>query len=142
MKVPYSWLKEFVEVDLPAEALADRHTMAGLEVEELVRVGEDLGAMRVGQIKTCGKHPNADKLLVLRIDLGEMGPRQLVAGLAAYYTPEELIGKVIIVVANLKPRKMKFGLSEGMVLAGVGQGGAGLALATFEDQLLPGDKIS
>ncbi len=71
MKVPYSWLREFVEVGLPAEVLADRLTMAGLEVEELVRVGEDLGAMRVGQIKTCGKHPNADKLTLCEVFDGQ-----------------------------------------------------------------------
>jgi phenylalanyl-tRNA synthetase beta chain len=71
MKVPYSWLKEFVEVDLPAEALADRLTMAGLEVEELVRVGEDLGKMRVGQIKKSEKHPNADKLTLCEVFDGE-----------------------------------------------------------------------
>ncbi len=71
MKVPYSWLREFVDVDLPAEALADRLTMAGLEVEELVRVGEELRDMKVGEIKTCEKHPNADKLTLCEVFDGE-----------------------------------------------------------------------
>jgi len=71
MKVPYSWLREFVDVDLPAEALADRLTMAGLEVEELVRVGDELRDMKVGQIKTSKKHPNADKLTLCEVFDGE-----------------------------------------------------------------------
>jgi len=71
MKVPYSWLREFVEVDVPAEALADRLTMAGLEVTDLVRVGDELRDMKVGQIKTCGKHPNADKLQLCTVFDGE-----------------------------------------------------------------------
>jgi phenylalanyl-tRNA synthetase beta chain len=71
MKVPYSWLREFVDVDVPAEALADRLTMAGLEVESLVRLGDDLREMRVGQIKSCGKHPNADKLTLCEVFDGE-----------------------------------------------------------------------
>ena len=71
MKVPYSWLKEFVDVDLPAEELADTLTMAGLEVEELVRIGDELRDMRVGQIKTSGKHPNADKLTLCTVFDGE-----------------------------------------------------------------------
>ncbi len=71
MKVPYSWLREFVAVDVPAEALADRLTMAGLEVTDLVRVGDELRDMKVGQIKTCGKHPNADKLQLCTVFDGE-----------------------------------------------------------------------
>ena len=99
---------------------------------------------RAIQTSELGLTPmNDGKLIRLAVDLGEGRPRQVFAGIrASYPDPSTLIGKQVIVVANLKPRKMKFGLSEGMVLAGVGQGGAGLALATFEDQLLPGDKIS
>ncbi|HEY0709413.1 MAG TPA: hypothetical protein VGG33_21570 [Polyangia bacterium] len=65
--------------------------------------------------------PEADKLLRLMVDLGEGRLRQIFTGLRAYYPdPTLLIGERVVVVANLKPRQMKFGLSEGMILAGGG----------------------
>ncbi len=63
--------------------------------------------LRVGKIVEAGKHPNADKLLLLKVDLGEESPRTILAGVAQWYKPEELVGKEIVVVANLKPRKMR-----------------------------------
>ncbi len=84
----------------------------------------------------------ADKLLRLAVDLGEGRTRQVFAGIRkAYPDPSVLVEKKVIVVANLKPRKMKFGLSEGMVLAGVGDDDR-LSVATFVGDLLPGDKVS
>ncbi len=59
----------------------------------------------------------ADKLLKLTLDVGELGKRQVFAGIKSQYAPETLIGRLTVVVANLAPRKMRFGLSEGMVLA-------------------------
>ncbi len=59
----------------------------------------------------------ADKLLKLTLDLGELGKRQVFAGIKSQYAPEALIGRLTVVVANLAPRKMRFGMSEGMVLA-------------------------
>jgi methionyl-tRNA synthetase len=75
------------------------------------------------------------------VDLGEERLRQVFAGIrSAYQDPEELIGKKVIVVANLKSRKMTFGVSEGMVLAGGGK--RRLTVASFNGDLLPGDKVS
>ena len=72
--------------------------------------------LRVATVLECKAHPNADKLLVLQLDVdGEK--RQICAGLRAHYQPEQLVGKQIIVVANLAPRTMRGEVSQGMLLA-------------------------
>ncbi|MFH1835077.1 MAG: methionine--tRNA ligase [Methanobacteriota archaeon] len=73
--------------------------------------------LRVGEIKKVGDHPNADKLYVLEVDLGPLGLRTLVAGIKESYGKDELVGKKIIVVANLKPVKIRGVESKGMLLA-------------------------
>jgi len=75
------------------------------------------------------------------VDLGEGRLRQIFAGIrSAYPDPRKLVGRQVVVVANLKPRLMKFGLSEGMILAGVGKDNLGIV--TFDGKLKPGDKVS
>ncbi|MBQ4133573.1 MAG: methionine--tRNA ligase subunit beta, partial [Desulfovibrionaceae bacterium] len=73
--------------------------------------------LRVGTIVAAEKHPNADKLFRLEIDLGEEKPRQILSGLAEYFTPDELVGRQVCVVANLAPREMRGLVSHGMLLA-------------------------
>jgi len=72
--------------------------------------------LRVAKVLEASDHPNADKLLVLKIDVGGE-QRQLLAGLKAYYSAEELVGKSIVIIANLEPRKMRGLESQGMLLA-------------------------
>lgn len=72
--------------------------------------------LRVAKVLECREHPNADKLLVLKIDLGSE-QRQICAGLKNHYKPEDLIGRLIVVVANLEPRTMRGEVSQGMLLA-------------------------
>ncbi len=72
--------------------------------------------LRVAKVLSAEEHPNADKLLVLKIDLGGE-ERQLIAGLKPYMEPGSLVGKTIIVVVNLEPRKMRGLESQGMLLA-------------------------
>lgn len=72
--------------------------------------------LRVGTVVSCAKHPDAEKLLVAQVNLGEDQPRQIVAGLADRFTPEELTGKQVVVVANLAPRKLRGLMSQGMIL--------------------------
>ena len=74
--------------------------------------------LKVGKVIKCEKHPNADKLLVSQIDVGEETPRQIVSGIADVYSPEEFVGKKVIVVTNLKSAKLRGVESQGMVLAG------------------------
>jgi len=72
--------------------------------------------LRVGTVLTAEKHPDADKLLVVKVALGEPEPRQIVAGLADRFSPDELVGKQVVVVANLAPRKLRGVQSQGMIL--------------------------
>ncbi len=73
--------------------------------------------LRVATVLEAEPHPNADRLLKLQIDLGPLGRRQICAGVKAYYNPEDLVGKQIICVANLAPRKIRGEESNGMLLA-------------------------
>jgi methionine--tRNA ligase beta chain len=108
---------------------------------------DDLGRidLRVGIVREAANVPEAQKLIRLMVDLGEGRLRQIFTGLRAYYPdPAVLVGQRVVVVANLKPRQMKFGLSEGMVLAGGAEGSAH-RIATFADAPdapKPGDKIT
>jgi methionyl-tRNA synthetase len=85
---------------------------APIEYEDFAKV-----ALRVGKVLSAERHPNADKLLVLKVDLGEAQPRTICAGIAAFYAPEAIVGKSVVVVANLKPRKLRGVESNGMILA-------------------------
>ncbi|QRG67782.1 methionine--tRNA ligase [Brevibacillus choshinensis] len=88
--------------------------------------------LRVAQVVECAKHPNADKLLILQLDLG-YEKRQVVSGIAKYYTPEEMVGKKVILVANLKPVKLRGEMSQGMILAA--SAGDQLTLATVDPSM-------
>ena len=89
-----------------------------VEEDDLITI-EDFKKVElvVGTVEECKKHPDADKLLVSKINLGKE-TRQIVSGIADYYSPEEFVGKKVIVVANLKPAKLRGVESQGMVLAG------------------------
>lgn len=93
--------------------------------------------LRVGVVKKVEDHPNADKLYILTVDIGE--ERRLVAGLKAFYSKEELIGKRIIVVKNLKKKKIRGVVSEGMLLAA--DDGSNVALLTTLHKVETGTKV-
>ena len=76
--------------------------------------------LKVGKIVGAEKHPNADRLLVLKVDVGEAAPRTIVAGIAKKFAPEELVGRSVVVVCNLIPAKLRGIMSEGMLLAAGG----------------------
>lgn len=94
--------------------------------------------LRVAQVLEVEPVKKADKLLKLQLDLG-YEKRQVVSGIAQYYTPEELVGKKVICVTNLKPVKLRGELSQGMILAGSGEGK--LSVATVPDSLPNGSKV-
>ncbi len=96
--------------------------------------------LRVGTVVSAGPVPKADRLLLLKVDIGEAEPRQIVAGLAESWTPETLTGMQVVVVANLKPRKLRGHLSQGMVLAVRTDGG--LELLNPTGPVSPGAKVS
>ena len=94
--------------------------------------------LRTARVVKAEKHPRADRLLRLEVDLGHER-RQIVAGIAAHYRPEELVGKTVIVVANLRPRVIRGVESQGMVLAA--EDGQGLALLTTDRPIAEGSRI-
>ena len=83
--------------------------------------------------------PDADKLLKLQLDIGGE-TRQVFAGIRAAYNPDDLVGKLTVMVANLAPRKMRFGMSEGMVLA-AGPGGKDLYILEPDTGATPGMRV-
>jgi methionyl-tRNA synthetase len=92
----------------------------------------------VGEVVSCEKHPDADKLLVSQVNTGDR-TRQIVSGISKFYTPEDMVGKKVIIIKNLKPVKLRGVLSEGMLLAGSNK----KQLEVLEvNNLKPGDKVS
>ncbi|NLD70750.1 MAG: methionine--tRNA ligase [Limnobacter sp.] len=101
--------------------------------------------LRVARILACETVEGSDKLLRLTLDVGEERPRNVFSGIRSAYAPEQLVGRYAIVVANLAPRKMKFGVSEGMVLSAGWDDparGTGLFLLDVHEGAEPGMKIS
>lgn len=96
--------------------------------------------LRVGTVLVAEPHPKADKLLRLEVDLGEERPRQIVAGLREFFSPEELQGRQVVVVANLAPRKLRGLESQGMVMAVRSEGG--MQLLTTTGPVVNGSKAS
>ena len=99
--------------------------------------------LRVAKVIEAENHPNADKLICLKIDLGSE-QREIIAGLRGYYEPSELVGKEIVVVANLAPRKMRGLESHGMLLAASTESeqGKSLILLTTEKDIGAGAEVS
>lgn len=93
--------------------------------------------LRVGKILAAENIKKSEKLLKLRVDIGE--ERTVVAGIARYYKPEELVGKTVILLANLQPTKLMGVESQGMVLAA--DGADGVILATFDKEAKVGSKV-
>ena len=95
--------------------------------------------LRVGKIVAVEDHPNADKLYVVKVDLGEE-ERQLVAGLRPYYEAEALVGKQVVVVANLEPAVLRGEESQGMLLAVAD--GPDVVILQPEREVSPGARIT
>ena len=98
--------------------------------------------IRIGTIKEAKEHPDADKLLILKIDEGKEELRQLVAGIKNYYTPEEIIGKQIVFLANLDPKELRGEMSQGMILAAGNKEQDMCVLLLPEKEIPNGSKIS
>lgn len=144
----------FPRVDMPAEEASEKparkakksakksakkddaaEAVCEIEFEDFQKLD-----LRVGTVKEVEKHPDADRLLLVKVDTGDKDLRQVVAGLADFFKPEELVGKQVVVVANLKPRKLRKQLSQGMVLAV--KTDKGMELLTPTGEVLPGSKVS
>ncbi len=118
----------------PATELSKDPIAEEIEFDDFAKVD-----LRIAKIVSCEAVPKADKLLKFQLDIGgEM--RQVFSGIKAAYKPEDLVGKLTVVVANLKPRKMKFGMSEGMILA-AGPGGSELWILEPHEGAQPGMRV-
>ena len=106
------------KVDVINARIAKERAVQAEKKQEVTVDDFDKLDLRVGRVVSCEHHPNADKLYVLQVDLGEDKPRQIVSGLASSYTPGQVIGKNIVVIANLKPHVFRGVESRGMLLAG------------------------
>ena len=95
--------------------------------------------LRVARVVSAEHVDGADKLIKLVLDLGD-SRRQVFAGIKSAYAPESLVGRLTVVVANLKPRKMRFGESQGMVLA-AGPGGEDIFLLSPDSGAVPGMQV-
>ena len=106
-----------------------------ISIDDFLRVD-----LRVAKVLAAEFIVGADKLLKLRIDVGELGERQIFAGIRAAYDPATLVGRLIVVVANLEPRTMRFGVSEGMMLA-AGPGGKDIFALSPDSGATPGMRV-
>ncbi len=134
-------MKEF---ETPTEPVEKNKKKAKKEkkkkVIEPIQV-DDFGkvSLKAGKIIDAKVHPDADKLLIEIIDVGEENPRQIVSGIAQNYTPQDLIGRTVIVVANLEPATLRGVESQGMLLCSVGKGGPKVVF--LDDSVVPGSII-
>lgn len=120
-KILFARLNEkevMAKVDVINARIAKERAVQAEKKQEVTLDDFDKLDLRVGRVVSCEHHPNADKLYVLQVDLGEDKPRQIVSGLASSYTPGQVIGKNIVVIANLKPHVFRGVESRGMLLAG------------------------
>ena len=105
-----------------------------ISIEDFARLD-----LRVGKILSATDVEGADKLVKLRVDVGKE-IRTVFAGIKSSYAPDELVGRTVAVVCNLAPRKMRFGVSEAMVMAASSPGGK-IILCEFDQEALPGSII-
>ncbi len=123
------------QAEASAQSELDKEPIeAEIEFDDFAKID-----MRIAKIISCEEVPKANKLLKFQLDIGgEI--RQVFSGIKSAYTPQELEGKLTVMVANLKPRKMKFGMSEGMILA-AGPGGKDLWILEPHDGAQPGMRV-
>jgi len=119
----------------PGDALAAEPLAEECSFDDFVKVD-----LRVARVVSAEQVPDARKLLKLHLSLGGGTYKQVFAGIKAAYEPEKLVGRLVVCVANLAPRQMKFGLSEGMVVAS-GPGGAEVFVLSPDEGAVPGQRV-
>nr|VFJ66147.1 MAG: methionyl-tRNA synthetase [Candidatus Kentron sp. DK] len=127
--------EELQSKQTPPEKPAPEPISEMISIDDFARID-----LRIARIESAEPVPEADKLLRLTLDIGGNSPGTVFAGIKGAYAPEDLVGRLTVVVANLAPRKMRFGVSEGMVLA-AGPGGKDLWLLGVDEGAEPGMRI-
>lgn len=118
-----------------AEAEAKKETKELITIDDFAKV-----ELKVGTVVFCEKHPKADRLLVEQVDLGDE-TRQIVSGIAKFFSPQEMVGRKVIVVSNLKPAKLRGVESQGMILCAASDDDSALDLATICKDLPNGTTV-
>ena len=101
--------------------------------------------LRVATVRACEAHPNADKLLKVTLDDGTPDGRQVCAGIKAWYEPASLVGRQVVIVANLEPRKLRGEISQGMILAAseiTGEEEREVRILQIDGEVPPGSRVS
>ena len=98
--------------------------------------------LRVATITEAEHHPNADRLLKIQLDDGSGTPRQVCAGIKAWYEPSDLVGKQVVIVANLEPRQLRGEMSQGMVLAATAGEHDDVVVLTLDRPVPTGSSVS
>lgn len=132
---------EIVEKDRQNALLGKKPEAAPAAAVETISI-DDFSKidLRVGEVKSAEPVKGADKLLYLKIDIGESEPRTIVAGIALAYKPEQLVGRKVVIVANLEPRKLRGITSQGMIVAASVEGGKPV-LVGFHEEIPPGARL-
>ncbi|NLV22922.1 MAG: methionine--tRNA ligase subunit beta, partial [Syntrophomonadaceae bacterium] len=130
-KAPVEPIKE--EKATPVAEVKEEKTY--ITIEEFAKMD-----LRVAEVIGCEKMEKADKLLILKLKVGEE-ERTVVSGIAQHYKPEDLIGKKVVLVANLKPSKLRGVMSEGMILAASDEGHQNLEVLTLQSELPSGNRV-
>jgi methionyl-tRNA synthetase len=129
-------MSETPEIQNTPETVEAAKTVATIAFEDFAKLD-----LRVARVLEATEHPNADKLLVLQVDLGTE-KRQIIAGLRGHYEPSELVGKSIVVVSNLAPRKMRGEISQGMLLAASSEDRTQVRVLLPDGEVPPGSSVS
>ena len=140
MRFSFDWLKRHLNTSKTIDEIADMLTFLGLEVEEVVNPDKIFKNFVIASVGNVEKHPNADKLLISQVDIGSE-IRQVISGIAKYYKPEELVGKKVIVVRNLKEANLRGEKSYGMILCASDKQNDLLEIIEI-NHLEPGDIVS
>lgn len=129
------------QVELMFKEEKEKQESTPIEQKNLITI-EDLNKieLKIGKIIEAKEVEGSDKLLQLKVDIGENKPKNVFAGIKKFYKPEEIIGKKVVVVVNLNPRKMKFGISEAMLLAASDE--HTLSLIVPEKEVKEGSRLS
>src|SRR5918992_4317354 len=151
MRVPLSWLREYVEIDVPPRQLAEELTMRGMEVDTVETAGADWTDVVVGRVLEVRRHPNADTLWLTRVDVGSAGGElEIVCGAqnleVGQLVPTALVGAVLAGDRRIERSKIRGEVSNGMLCSaielGLGTDADGIHILGRDDDLALGTPLA
>lgn len=134
-KAPESQESPAASNETPSPTLAEEPLAEECTIDDFAKVD-----LRVARVLSAEDVPQANKLLKITVSLGGDETRTVFAGIKQAYRPEQLVDRLVVIAANLAPRKMKFGTSEGMILAS-GPGGSEVFLLSVDENAKPGQRV-